>query len=63
MWVTEHWHGLPRKVMESQSLEILQSHQDMVMGNQLWVVLLEQGVGLGDHLVVPSHLTPSLICS
>lgn len=49
--------------MESQSLEILQSHQDMVMGNQLWVVLLEQGVGLGDHLVVPSHLTPSLICS
>ncbi|KAK4833011.1 LOW QUALITY PROTEIN: hypothetical protein QYF61_027113 [Mycteria americana] len=33
--VTEHWHRLPRGVVESPSLEILKSHLDMVMGN--WI--------------------------
>ncbi|KAK4816119.1 hypothetical protein QYF61_011355 [Mycteria americana] len=42
--VTEHWHRLPRDVMESPSLEILKSHLDAVLGNRLWVALLEQGI-------------------
>ncbi|KFQ58288.1 hypothetical protein N334_05658, partial [Pelecanus crispus] len=31
--VTECWHRLPRKVVESPSLEIFKSHLDMVLGN------------------------------
>jgi len=34
--------------VESPSLEIFKSHLDVVPGNQLWVTLLEQGVGAGD---------------
>ncbi|KAK4831498.1 hypothetical protein QYF61_018082 [Mycteria americana] len=41
--VTERWHRLPREVVESPSLEILKSRLDMVLGNRLWVALLEQG--------------------
>ena len=41
--VTEHWHRLPREVVESPSLKIFETRLDTVMGNQLWVVLLEQG--------------------
>jgi len=33
--VTEHWHRLPREVVESPSLEILRNHLDMVLGNPL----------------------------
>ncbi|KAK4826343.1 hypothetical protein QYF61_007452 [Mycteria americana] len=33
--VTEHWHRLPREVVESPCFEILKSHLDMVLGNQL----------------------------
>jgi len=33
--VTEHWHRLPREVVESQSLEILKAHLDMVLGHWL----------------------------
>ncbi|KFV81130.1 hypothetical protein N308_05494, partial [Struthio camelus australis] len=33
--VTEHWHRLPREAVESPSLEIFQSHLDMVLGNVL----------------------------
>ena len=33
--VTEHWHRLLRKVVESPSSEILKDHLDMVMSNQL----------------------------
>ena len=40
--VTDHWHRLPREVVESPSLGILKSCLDMALGNQLWVVLLEQ---------------------
>ncbi|KAK4830653.1 hypothetical protein QYF61_012533 [Mycteria americana] len=31
--VTEHWHRLPREVVESPSLEIFNSHLGMVLGN------------------------------
>ncbi|KAK4827152.1 hypothetical protein QYF61_015106, partial [Mycteria americana] len=41
--VTEHWHGLPREVMESPSLETFKSHVDMVLGKWHRVALLEQG--------------------
>jgi len=33
--VTEHWHRLPRKVVESPSFEIFKSHLDMVVDHQL----------------------------
>ena len=41
--VTEHWHRLPREVMESPSLEIFQSRLDTDLGKRLCVALLEQG--------------------
>ncbi|KAK4813029.1 hypothetical protein QYF61_005895 [Mycteria americana] len=43
--VTEPWHRLPREVVESPTLDIIKSHLDTVLGNWLWVALLEQGVG------------------
>ena len=46
--VTEHRHRLPRAVVESPSTEILKSCLDTVLGNRLWVALMEQGVGQGD---------------
>jgi len=33
--LTEHWHRLLRKVVDSPCLEIFKSHLDMVLGNQL----------------------------
>ncbi|KAK4830659.1 hypothetical protein QYF61_012539 [Mycteria americana] len=45
--VTKHWHKLPREIVESPSLETFKSSLDMVLGNLLQVILLEQG----DHLV------------
>jgi len=42
--VTKHLHRLSGKVVESPSLEIFKSHLDTVLGNQLYVPLLEQGV-------------------
>jgi len=41
--VTERWHRLLREVVESPSVEILKSCLETVLGNQLWVALLEQG--------------------
>ena len=39
--VTEHWDRLPRKVVGTPSLEILKICPDMVLGNCLYVALLE----------------------
>lgn len=33
--VTEHWHSLPRRLVESASLEKLKNHLNMVLGKQL----------------------------
>ena len=33
--VTEHWHRLPREVVESPSLEIFKSHLDIMLGRWL----------------------------
>lgn len=33
--VTEHWHSLPRTLVESASLEKLKSHLNMFLGKQL----------------------------
>ncbi|KAK4824821.1 hypothetical protein QYF61_019671 [Mycteria americana] len=33
--VTEHWHRLPREVVESPSLEACKTHPDIVLGDQL----------------------------
>jgi len=33
--VTEQWHGLPGELVKSPSLEIFQSHLEMVLGSQL----------------------------
>lgn len=33
--VTKHWHRLPGEVMETSSLKIFKSCQDMVLGNLL----------------------------
>jgi len=41
--MTNHWQRLPRQVVESPSFETLKSHLDTVLGNRLWVTLLEQG--------------------
>ncbi|KFV88662.1 hypothetical protein N308_03561, partial [Struthio camelus australis] len=33
--VTEHWHRLPREVVESPSLEIFKTRLDGILGNML----------------------------
>jgi len=35
--MTEHWHGLPREVVESPSLEIFKTQLDMAPSNMLFV--------------------------
>ena len=59
--VTEHWHRLPREVVESPSLEVLRSRLDRVLGNQLWVTLLEQQGWTRRLPEVPPNLNQSVI--
>ncbi|KFV77748.1 hypothetical protein N308_06259, partial [Struthio camelus australis] len=33
--VTEHWHRLPREVVESPSLEIFKTRLDVILGHML----------------------------
>ena len=45
---TEQWNRLLRKVVDSPSLEILESHLDAVLASQLCVALLEWQFGADD---------------
>jgi len=47
--VMEPWPRLPRGAVESPSLEIFQPRLAAVLCSLLWVTLLRQAVGLGDH--------------
>lgn len=60
VWATQHWHRLPRELVESHSLEILKSQLDMVLGNQLQVTLLEQE-GL-DQMISRGSFQPQPFC-
>lgn len=57
----EHWHTLPRKGVETPSMQTLKGHKEMVLGNYLRVALLEQGGGMRWLLEVPCLLSHSLI--
>lgn len=41
--MTKHQHKLPREAVNSPSLETFKNYLDMVLGNWLWVALLEWG--------------------
>lgn len=56
MQVTEHWHRLPREVVESLSSEVIKTQLDMILGNQLWVLLLEQHQVTSENSFLPPPL-------
>ncbi|KAK4829239.1 hypothetical protein QYF61_002504 [Mycteria americana] len=41
--VVKHWHRWPREAVESPSLWVVSTQLDVVLCNQLWLMLLEQG--------------------
>lgn len=62
--VTQHWHRLPREILEYPSLEILKIHLDTALSNWLRMALLEHGelnkMTFGSHFQ-PQHFCVSLI--
>lgn len=58
VWVTVHWHSMPRELMEFPPWK---SHLDLVLGNMLEVSLLEQGGWTSRHPEIPSNLNQSVI--
>lgn len=59
--VTEHWHKIPRKVVDSSSLKVFKNCLDMILGNWLYVSLPEQGVWTRWPSEVPSILKHPVI--
>jgi len=55
-----HWHRLPREAVASPSLELFKTQLDTVLGNELYMTLLKQGVGLND--LHRSHATSTILC-
>ena len=48
--VTEHWHRLPREVVESASMEIVKTCLDAYLCSLLEGTCFSRGVGLNDLL-------------
>ena len=46
MRVMEHWHGLPREVVDSPSLEIFKTHLDTDLCSLLQGVCFAERLGL-----------------
>ena len=59
--VVEHWHRLPREVMESPSLEMLKTQLDTALNNLLYLTLLSARGWTGQSLEVPANLNYSVI--
>lgn len=43
-----HWSRLPRKVLESPSLDVFKRHWDMAFGNMVWGNYSGAMIGLND---------------
>jgi len=57
--VMEHWNRLPRKVVETPSMEIFKARLDTYLYNLLQEACFSKGVGLDDLLI--SLLTPVIL--
>ena len=57
--VMEHWNRLPRKVVETPSMEIFKAQLDTYLYNLLQEACFSKGVGLDDLLI--SLLTPVIL--
>lgn len=61
MQVTEHWHRLTRKVLESPSREIFKNHLDTVLWHVLWDDLAWAGWTRCPPVVPSNHTHPSIL--
>jgi len=59
--MVEHGNRLPSEAVDSVSVEILETHLDTVLGNLLWLTLLEQGDSTRGSQEVPSNLSNSVM--
>lgn len=57
-WMMKHWHRLPR-VVEYLSLRRFINHQGIILGNLVWVALLEQRVSIRGTSEFPSSVNHS----